>query len=106
MAYSIHNFQIKILSVHHLDNWVKFKTGNGKVLSKDCESLINEPLLLGEDERLVEDCFTFRSLHGTLGLTNKLVQELEKVWKEFHLWPESLHIVREDYFGKQYEVKN
>ena len=66
--------------------------------------MIAEPIVSGDDDMLVEEIFTFPSLHIMLGITNKLVQELEKRWDDFHTWPKSLHVVREDYFGKQYEV--
>ena len=52
----------------------------------------------------VSNWFTFPSLHIMLGVTNKLVKELEKRWPIFHEFAESLHIVWEDYFGKTYEV--
>jgi hypothetical protein len=39
-----------------------------------------------------------------LGIVNKLCEELEKVWDGFDEWPNSLHLVRENYFGKTFEV--
>ena len=71
-----------------------------------CESVNAETLLSGADDILTAEFFTFPSLHIMLAITNKLVQELESQWSDFHLWPESLHIVREDYFGKCFEVGN
>ena len=83
---------------------MKLSGGNGKIQPKDCGSVNNKPIVQGERLTLVRDLFTFPSLHIMLGITNKLVQELEKKWPDFHKFAESLYIVREDYFGKQYEV--
>ena len=88
----------------YTDNWSKLNGGNGKVLPKQCESVTYEPIIDGDGTTLISDLFFFPSLHILLGITNKLVQELEKRWPDFHIWPESLHLVREDYFGKTYEV--
>ena len=69
-----------------------------------CESVKGEPIIDGEDDLHLSEYFTFPSLHIMLGITNKLVEELEKVWKGFHQWPQYFNLVREDYFGKTYEV--
>ena len=33
-----------------------------------------------------------------------MADELESRWSDFHLFAASLHVVKEDYFGKTYEV--
>ena len=48
-------------------------------------------------------CF---ALHVLLGLTNKLCESLEGVWPDFHLWPESLHLEREAYHNRCFEVRD
>ena len=47
----------------------------------------------------------FPSLHVMLGVVNKLCDELEKVWPQFSTWPDSLHLCREQYFSKTFEVQ-
>ena len=63
-----------------------------------------EPVLTRHDDALITQCFAFPALHVYLGITNKLCESLERSWPDFHLWPESLHVVRESYHNKCYEI--
>lgn len=42
-------------------------------------------------------------LHIKLGIVNKLYTEARKVWVSIDDWPASLHIVKSDYHGEQFE---
>ena len=67
------------------DNWTK-RSDNPKLVPKDCESMNAEPLLLRYSDAPVSECFTFPSLHIMLGITNKLVQELESRCERRLFW--------------------
>jgi hypothetical protein len=54
---------------------------------------------MGDEESATADLFGLPALHIMLGVV-KLCVELEKVWPGFHEWPDTLHLVRENYFRK------
>ena len=72
--------------------------------AKDNFSVKSEPLIMREPELEVGEAFGFPALYILLGVCNKLCDSLEKVWPDFHLWPEKLNLVKETYHGKCYEV--
>ena len=59
---------------------------------------------MAEEEREIWTKFCFPSLHVMLGVVNKLCDELKKKWSDFSTWPKALHLCREQYFSKTFEV--
>ena len=104
-VFSCFNFFLTNL-VFTLENYKKFQSSKQRAVdSKSCYSVKFEPLITREDELEVTEVFGFPALHCLLGIVNKLCECLEKVWPDFPKWPESLHLVKENYHGKCYEVR-
>ena len=61
-------------------------------------------MIKGDADMELLQYFGYPSLHVMLGLVNKLCDDLAKVWEDFYKWPAGLHLVREQDFGKTYDV--
>ena len=71
-----------------------------------CFSVKLEPIIKSNLDVETGEYFAFPALHVFLGLTNKLCELLESVWPDFHLWTGSLHLEREAYHNRCFEVQD
>lgn len=85
--------------------WMGPEGKGNKDLNKKFNNINNLPLLIYVDPSAhIVDIFAFPCVHMHTGIFNHMFFALEKIIPEIVVWAQLLHLKRQEYHGKVYEV--